>query len=69
VIESLVAANEQVIIYSIIPVLFIGLIGDCHNLIVFLSLKTFRQNSCAFYLTMMSMVNKPPHRIEAHSQG
>jgi hypothetical protein len=27
------------------------------NLVVFLSLKTFRQSSCAFYLTVMSFVN------------
>jgi hypothetical protein len=57
VIESLVAAYQQVIIYSGIPILVLGLIGDFLNLIVFLSLKTFRQNSCAFFLTIMSMVN------------
>ncbi len=56
-IESLVVAYQQVIIYSGISVLIVGLIGNCLNLIVFLSLKTFRQNSCVFYLTMMSIVN------------
>jgi hypothetical protein len=57
VIESLVAAYQQVIIYSGISVLIVGLIGNCLNLIAFLSLTTFRQNSCVFYLTMMSIVN------------
>jgi len=57
VIESLVAAYQQMIIYSGISVLIVGLIGNCLNLIVFLSLKTFRQNSCVFYLTMMSIAN------------
>jgi hypothetical protein len=34
-----------------------GIIGGPLVLIVFLSLKTFRQNSSAFYLTVMSFVN------------
>jgi hypothetical protein len=57
VIASLVSAYQQVIVYSGIPILALGLTGNCLNLIVFLSLKIFRENSCAFYLTMMSMVN------------
>jgi hypothetical protein len=35
----------------------VGVIGNLLNILVFLSLKTFRQNSCAFYLTVMSFVN------------
>ncbi len=31
-----------------------GVIGGCLNIIIFLSLKTFRQSSCAFYLTIRS---------------
>jgi hypothetical protein len=57
VIASLIATDQQVIIYFGIPILIIGLIGDLLNIIVFLSLQTFRQSSCAFYLTIMSMVN------------
>ncbi|CAF1364762.1 unnamed protein product [Adineta ricciae] len=34
-----------------------GLIGGPLVIIVFLSLRTFRQSSCAFYLTIMSVVN------------
>ncbi|UJR38063.1 hypothetical protein I4U23_030744 [Adineta vaga] len=40
-----------------IPFLIAGLLGACLNIIVFLSLKTFRQSSCAFFLTIMSFVN------------
>ena len=50
-------ASEQVTIYLGIPILIAGLIGDLINTTVFLSLQTFRQNSCAFYLTIMSIVN------------
>jgi hypothetical protein len=34
-----------------------GLISNILNIIVFVSLKTFRESSCAFYLTAMSFVN------------
>jgi hypothetical protein len=47
----------QVTIYLGIPLLITGIIGGILNIIVFLSLKTFRKNSCAFYLTIMSIVN------------
>jgi hypothetical protein len=33
------------------------MIGESLNVIVFLSLKTFQQSSCAFYLTIVSAVN------------
>jgi len=49
--------SRQVIIYLGIPLLITGIIGGIFNMIVFLSLKTFRQNSCAFYLIIMSIVN------------
>lgn len=45
---------QLVMIYLGIPILIIGLIGDTFILIVFLSLKTFRENACAFYLTVMA---------------
>ena len=44
-------------IYIGIPILTAGVIGDILNCIVFLSLKTFRENTCAFYLIIMSFVN------------
>lgn len=48
---------QQVTIYMGIPILFAGIIGEILNCIVFLSLKTFRENTCAFYLIIMSFVN------------
>jgi hypothetical protein len=54
---SEIFAAEQIILYGGISILIIGVIGEIFNIIVFLSLQTFRQNSCAFYLTIMSIVN------------
>ncbi len=56
-IEYYTSISQQVTIYLGIPILTFGLIGDIFNLIVFLSLKTFRDNSCAFCLTVMSSVD------------
>jgi len=54
---SLVYATQQVNI-SLRSIIFVlGLISNILNIIVFLSLKTFRESSCAFYLTAMSFVN------------
>jgi hypothetical protein len=50
-------AGRQVIIYGGLSILSLGLVGSFLNTVVFLSLQTFRQNSCAFYLTIMSVVN------------
>lgn len=49
--------TQQICLYVGIPILILGIIGGIMNLIVFLSLKTFRQSSCAFFLTIMSAVN------------
>ncbi|CAF1202504.1 unnamed protein product [Adineta steineri] len=49
--------TQQVTIYVGFPVLIAGLIGETLNIIVFMSLHTFRQSSCAFYLSIMSSVN------------
>lgn len=56
-ISSLDFAGKQTIIYVGIVTLIAGVIGGFLIPVVFLSLKTFRQNSCAFYLTIMSIVN------------
>ena len=55
--SSFTKITEYVTIYYGIPVLAAGILGGILNIIVFLSLQTFRQNSCAFYLTIMSIVN------------
>ena len=56
-ISSLIFTSKQVTIYLDIPIFIIGLIGNTLNVLVFLSLKTFRENSCEFYLTVMSIAN------------
>ncbi|CAF1317098.1 unnamed protein product [Adineta ricciae] len=56
-VSSLVFATKQLTIYGGISIVITGVIGGCLNIIVFLSLRTFRQNSCSFYLTIMSIVN------------
>jgi len=49
--------SKQITIYFGSSILILGIIGGLLNLLVFLSLKTFRESSCAFYLTVMSAVN------------
>jgi hypothetical protein len=49
--------GQQIIIYASIPIFIAGTIGGCLNIIVFLSLRTFRESSCAFYLTVLSFMN------------
>jgi hypothetical protein len=49
--------SKEIAIYVGIPVFILGILGGIFNIIVFLSLKTFRQSSCAFFLTIMSFVN------------
>jgi hypothetical protein len=57
IISTLEYATRQISIYLGIPMLIVGVIGGFLNIIVFLSLRTFRQNACAFYLTVMSFLN------------
>ena len=54
--RSLLDLNRVVIGVGL-PILIAGILGGTLNIIVFLSLKTFRQSSCAFFLTVMSFVN------------
>ncbi|CAF3967085.1 unnamed protein product, partial [Adineta steineri] len=56
-ISSLNDASKQITIYVGIPTLIAGVLGGLLNTIVFLSLRTFRESPCAFYLTIMSIVN------------
>jgi hypothetical protein len=49
--------TKQIIIYGATPVFTAGVLGGVLNTLVFLSLRTFRQNSCALYLTVMSIFN------------
>ena len=48
---------HKLTMYAGLPILIAGMIGGLFNTIIFLSLKTFRKRSCAFFLTVMSVVN------------
>jgi hypothetical protein len=56
-ISSLDFIGKEFVIYGGIAVFIFGILGEFLNTLVFLSLRTFRENSCAFFLTIMSIVN------------
>jgi hypothetical protein len=56
-ISSVDFAGKQITIYLDTLTLIAGVIGGFLIIVVFLSLRTFRQNPCTFYLTTMSIVN------------
>ena len=55
--SSLTLAAQQMSIYIGFFLFITGVIGGFSVLVVFLSLQTFRQSSCSFYLTIKSIVN------------
>ncbi|CAM4750608.1 unnamed protein product [Rotaria magnacalcarata] len=55
--ESLKLATNECNIYGGFFVFSIGVIGNVLNIIIFSSLKTFRETSSAFYMTVTSAVN------------
>lgn len=56
-ISNFVDASTKVLIYCGIPILIAGVIGGLLNVIIFRSSRYFRQSSCIFYLTIMSIVD------------
>ncbi|CAF0741296.1 unnamed protein product [Adineta ricciae] len=54
---SLTFLTQQFYIYIGFFLIVTGVFGSLFNITVFLSLKTFRQNTSVFYLTIMSFVN------------
>ena len=50
-------AGKQIIIYLGSFTLVTGIVGGLLDIVVFLSLRTFRLSSCGFYLTVMSVAN------------
>jgi len=56
-IEYYTYVSEQIMVYLGLFCLVAGVVGNIFNLIVFLSLKTFRNNTCAFYLTITAIVD------------
>ncbi|CAF0834818.1 unnamed protein product [Adineta steineri] len=57
IISLLASVSKQITIYLGSFTLIAGVIGGLLNIVVFLSLRTFRESSAAFYLTVMSIVN------------
>ncbi|CAF0728923.1 unnamed protein product [Adineta steineri] len=55
--EILIFATRQVNIYFGLSIMILGVIGGIFNIIIFTTLKTFRETTCAFYLTAVSVVN------------
>ena len=56
-ISSFTFASQQVVLYMGLFEFISGLIGNPLTLIVFVSLRTFRESSCVFYLIIMSIVD------------
>jgi hypothetical protein len=57
IVDSLKLATNQSNIYGGFFVFIIGMIGNILNIIIFTSLKTFRQTSAGFYMNVTSCVN------------
>ncbi|CAF1102511.1 unnamed protein product [Adineta steineri] len=55
--DILIFATQQVNIYFGLSIMILGVIGGIFNIIIFTTLKTFRETTCAFYLTAVSVVN------------
>ena len=55
-VDSLNFASQQINIYLGLFILIPGMIGAVLNVIVFTTLNTFRQTTCAFYLTFASII-------------
>ncbi|CAF0882251.1 unnamed protein product [Adineta steineri] len=55
--SSLTFAGKQTIIYLGSITLIAGIVGGFLDIVVFLSLKTFRRSPCGFYLSVMSISN------------
>jgi len=55
--DSLNFISQQIHIYFGLSILIFGVIGGILNVIIFTTLKTFRETTCAFYLTAVSIVN------------
>jgi len=56
-IFNLKLISERIALYLGSIIFILGLIGGCLTIFVFLSLRTFRQSSCACHLLIMSIFN------------
>ena len=57
VINTLNTINTNLNIYFGLFILITGIFGQVCNVIVFTTLKTFQESTCAFYLTVVSIAN------------
>ncbi|UJR11455.1 hypothetical protein I4U23_015634 [Adineta vaga] len=55
-ISTIVLTSNLLTTYLGSIILITGVLGELLNIIVFLSLRTFRESSCAFYLTLSSVL-------------
>ncbi|UJR18721.1 hypothetical protein I4U23_005628 [Adineta vaga] len=53
----LTLATRQVFIYFGLSSMILGVIGNVLNIIIFTTLKTFRETTCAIYLISVSVAN------------
>jgi hypothetical protein len=56
-VDSIKITTNQINIYGGLYVFCMGMIGNIFNIIIFTSLKTFRETSAAFYLNITSIVD------------
>ena len=56
-VAALAFVSRETVIYLGFSLFIAGIIGEPLVLLVFSSLRTFRQSSCAFYLIIISVVN------------
>ena len=49
--------TQQILIYFGLFILVFGVIGGILNVIIFTTLNTFRETTCGFYLTTVSLIN------------
>ncbi len=56
-LNSLRFATRQINLYGELFVFIIGIIGELLNIVVFSTLKTFRQTTCSFYLIINAIAN------------
>jgi hypothetical protein len=56
-ISTLYFALQQISIYFGLTIFIAGIIGGLLNIIIFTTARSFRQNICTFFLTVISIVN------------
>ena len=56
-INDLLFIVRKINIFGGVSIFISGIIGNLLTILVFLSLRTFRESSCSFYLSVMSLVN------------